>query len=224
MHGQLLVLSMIALAATGCTRPNDEYEPTASAMQDGVAAADSWFALDPALDAGPGVVCGNGICELGETALSCPADCQAPPCPAGATSCTGEDTIRYCKEGSWRSATCHAVCLADGYHYSTGCSHAPSLGKQACLCGRYAGFGELCDDVTQLCAQGLFCGIFSGAKVGFCTRHCSTLGAACPGAPAGTLASCSLQSAGKRVCGFHCFPNPCPAGLTCDLLSRLCKP
>ena len=44
-------------------------------------------------DGGGGAVCGDGVCEAGESSFTCPGDCTAATCdPAVATSCGG-DTI-----------------------------------------------------------------------------------------------------------------------------------
>ncbi len=197
----------MAISAASCTRENSGYDP---ALADGGAPAVSGEA--------------DGLPSYAHQDAS-PAPPAKPSCPAGATACTGKDTIRFCKKGVWKTAPCQDVCAAENYHYAVDCRFAPDLNKEACACGHYAGFGELCDDVNKRCAPGLFCGTFSGAKVGFCTRHCPIAGATCAGAPAGTAASCSLQSGGKNACGFVCsFTTQCPKALTCDIFSGVCKP
>ena len=225
MKTDVLVACTIALLAVSCTRENTAFDPTLadggvpliSSYRDGLPAPQEDATTLP-----PQPHCGDGQCQPGETPATCPGDCQ--PCPAGATACTGKDSIRYCEGGAWKTASCQSVCAADGYHYAVRCKHAPNLNKEACICGHHAGFGELCDDVQQRCAPGLFCGIFPGAKVGFCTRYCSSPGANCTGAPPGTTASCSLESGGKHACGFVCSFAFCPKTLTCDVFTGLCKP
>ncbi len=224
MENKVIVVLTAALLAAGCTRENTGYDP--SLVPDGgpPVGDDGLFSFPPRADSTPGGPrCGDGHCQAGESPVSCPADCQA--CPAGATVCQGEGSIRYCKQGAWRTDTCATICAAEGYHYAVRCAYTKKLGKEACLCGHYARFGELCDDEQVRCAPGLFCGTFDGDKVGYCTRHCPTSGGACPGAPSGTSATCSLVSGGKQTCGFVCpLGVACPASLQCDIFSGLCKP
>lgn len=224
MQIKLIMVLTAALLASGCTRENAGYDPTLRPDGGPSVGDDGLFSFPPQADSTPsGPRCGDGQCQAGESPVSCPADCQA--CPAGTTSCQGKSTISYCKDGAWRTESCAAVCAAEGYHYAVQCAYTQKLGKEACLCGHHARFGELCDDAQVRCAPGLFCGIFAGQKVGYCTRYCPTAGAACPGAPPATSATCSLESGGKNTCGFVCpFGVACPKDLTCDIFSGLCKP
>lgn len=224
---RIILISAVAMLAVSCTRENTAFDPTL--LDSGVPGIKGLGDGDPLLhedstSAPPAQpYCGDGQCQPTESPATCPGDCQ--PCPAGATACVGKGSIRYCEAGSWKTDTCHTVCLAAGYHYADQCQFTPKLNKDACLCGHNARFGELCDDVQVRCGPGLFCGMFSGSKVGFCTRYCASSGASCAGAPAGTSASCSLASGGKKACGFVCsFTTLCPKSLTCDLFTGVCKP
>ena len=227
MKNRMLIVMALAMLAPCCTRENADYDPTMADGGFGPRGQDGWTAPPVRDDTTPTPPttprCGDGQCQPGESPATCPGDCQ--PCPAGATACAGKDSIRYCKDGAWRTDSCQAVCAADNYHYAVECRYAPNLAKEACICGRHARFGELCDDAQVRCAPGLFCGMFSGSKIGFCTRHCAPPGASCGGAPPGTAATCSLTSNGKNACGFICpFGTLCPMSLTCDIFSGICKP
>lgn len=92
--------------------------------------------------------------------------------------------------------------------------------------GGLPGFGASCAPAAQQgdpqCADGLVC-VAVGAEQGrnLCTKTCTTEGAACTGAPAGTAPTCGreyqLSPANSRVCEFFCSagaPN-CPPGTTC---------
>jgi hypothetical protein len=92
--------------------------------------------------------------------------------------------------------------------------------------GGLPGFGQSCAPAAQQgdpqCADGLVC-VAVGAEQGrnLCTKTCTTEGAACTGAPAGTAPTCGreyqISPANSRVCEFFCSaaaPN-CPPGTTC---------
>ena len=87
--------------------------------------------------------------------------------------------------------------------------------------GGEEGFGDTCSMVAQPCLSGFFCSKDLGDAVGFCTKQCGALGETCPGAPAGTRASCLLQLVPSGfACAFVCDAGGqqgigCPAGLSC---------
>jgi hypothetical protein len=169
----------------------------------------------------PGGICGNGKCDAGEV-VTCPTDCAT--CTANATQCEGTESLKLCQNGTWKTQSCDARCKAEGYDYSAGCAFSPVVNKDACSCGKSAGFGSACDD-KQKCSGALFCGTFGGDVKGFCTKYCSNPGGACAGAPSGTSAQCNLELQGQYVCGFECgYSIPCPTGLTCDFFDDVCKP
>jgi hypothetical protein len=92
--------------------------------------------------------------------------------------------------------------------------------------GGLPGFGQSCAPAAQQgdpqCAAGLVC-VAVGAEQGrnLCTKTCTTEGAACAGAPAGTAPTCGreyqLSPANSRVCEFFCDPAApnCPPSTTC---------
>lgn len=92
--------------------------------------------------------------------------------------------------------------------------------------GGLPGFGQSCAPAAQQgdpqCAAGLVC-VAVGAEQGrnLCTKTCTTEGAACTGAPAGTAPTCGreyqLSPANSRVCEFFCDPAApnCPPSTTC---------
>ena len=92
--------------------------------------------------------------------------------------------------------------------------------------GGLPGFGQSCAPAAQQgdpqCAAGLVC-VSVGAEQGrnLCTKTCTTEGAACSGAPAGTAPTCGreyqISPANSRVCEFFCDPGApsCPPSTTC---------
>lgn len=169
----------------------------------------------------PAGVCGDKKCDPGETETSCPTDCGTS-CTDGTTQCEGADKLKSCVAGTWKTDDCNAYCTAGGYNYSTGCQYSSTQKKDVCLCGKYVGFGSVCDDTKKCDPATLFCGVFGTSSKGFCTKYCTS---SCSGAPAGTYASCSVSVAGKSACVFECdFFTFCPSALTCDFFAGICKP
>lgn len=146
-------------------------------------------------------------------------------CIENQTKCDNADTLRYCESAKWKVETCEALCKANGADYAVDCRVLSQTGKDGCLCGKYSKFGEPCTDEI-LCGTGLFCGAFSStAATGFCTKYCSNPDGICPGAPAGTKATCSLSVGGQNVCAFVCedYFTDCPKPMVCDF-DLVCKP
>jgi hypothetical protein len=215
---QAVLTALGFMALTSCVEPNPAYQPPPGDGQastgDGASAGDGGAAKED-----PGASCGDGRCDDGESGASCPDDC--PPCPAGATRCLDQQRLRYCEAGTWRERSCTLLCTDAGYDYATGCNFDPNKGKSVCRCGHHASFGQPCQD-KQPCAPGLICATFGSTSAGFCTRTCSSSQDCLP-APAGSDSRCSLLVGQQPVCGFHCVFWGCPAGLSCDLFSQLCK-
>jgi hypothetical protein len=167
--------------------------------------------------------CGNGFCDPTENELTCPTDCQTGKCEGDETICAGEDNLRYCQAGSWTTSACSELCTASGEDYTVGCRFSSERNKDACFCGNYKTYGEVCT-ADKKCGTGLFCGSFDGSSTGFCTKECTSV-SSCSGGPTGTEAECNLNVDGKNVCGFICdFFVLCPSGLHCDSANGVCKP
>ncbi len=101
----------------------------------------------------PPAVCGNSICEGGETCSNCPGDCSCSPPLCGNGSCAGTETCSSCSADCGACATCGngvcaggetcASCAADCGSCGGGCtpSCTPSCG-QANGCGGTCGSGD----------------------------------------------------------------------------------
>lgn len=146
-------------------------------------------------------------------------------CTENDTKCDDTDTLRYCEGGKWHVETCEGLCTANGADYGIDCRILTQTGRDGCLCGNYAQFGDQCTEEI-LCGSGMFCGAFSStASKGFCTKYCSNPGGYCSGSPAGTEATCSLEVGGQYVCAFVCDSvfTDCPQPMVCDF-DYTCKP
>jgi len=205
-----------------CTSCPDDCGKCPASCGNGTCDADETAQSCPQDCGGPS--CGNGTCEAGEDQTSCPADCGGGGCTQDQTQCVGTDSLKYCDKDAWKTETCDALCKAGQFDYATGCEFAQDKQKDVCMCGDFGSFGSLCDE-KQKCDPSLFCGQFDTAKPGFCSKNCTVSGANCPGAPPGTTASCVLEVSGQLACGFTCdFLSSCPSGMSCDMISQLCKP
>jgi len=138
--------------------------------------------------------------------------------------------LSFCQSGVWKTITCASYCLNKGMDYAQDCTYDGTLGRDDCPCGKYGGFGSLCDSARP-CQSGLTCGVFGSSSVGFCSKYCSVPDSPCTGAPPGTEAYCNLVFTGSGgsnyACGFICSSGiPCPTGLNCDTSESppLCKP
>ncbi len=153
-----------------------------------------------------GPVCGNGMCEAGESNASCPADCKptGPVCGNGMCE-TGETNANcpadckptgpVCGNGTCEAGETSASCAADCK--TTGGSCVGKCGGQSngCYCD------DLCSNNNDCCAD--YQTICKGST---CTPKC-VANAVC-GAPDG--------------CGGKCS-GTCTAGLVCNA-SKVCAP
>jgi hypothetical protein len=197
----------------------------------------------------PGPVCGNGVCESGESCTSCPQDCgDCPPtCPNGV--CDAGETCQTCPEDC---GPCPPEC-GDGFcDQGAGetCANCPQdCGQCPPQCGDGfcdQGAGETCANCPQDCGQCPgFCGDgncdqFAGEDCFNCPADC------CPGMcpagsdfcvanplpcnPANPNCFCGLTAEGTSACvdvsGEACPTVPeclssaeCPAGEVCLILT-----
>ncbi len=162
-------------------------------------------------------VCGNGLCEPGETTASCVADCSggagcldASSCPPDADPCT----IEFC---DWAVRTCGTMPMA-------GCGCTPQCFAR--VCG-----GDGCGGVCGACAEGQVCDSY-GQCQGVCVPYCEgracgsdNCGGSCGSCPAGSSCdetfhcagtcepSCAGRQCGIDGCGVIC--GICPVGQYC---------
>jgi hypothetical protein len=76
--------------------------------------------------------------ETGEDACFC-EDLTECDCSLGQVECSGTTSIASCDDGcSWTVYDCNALCMDEGYEYSTGCMYDASMGEDTCYCESHA--------------------------------------------------------------------------------------
>ena len=159
------------------------------------------------------VICGDGLCGVGEDECNCPSDCSGgcPGCCAG-TECKTGDMLEVCGSGGEACTECtggkecqagHCVCVAEHYGQCEG-------GKLYWYdsCDVQGSEADDCDDGNLCTTNG-------------CTgSQCTYLNVG-NGTPCGNERSCQ-----NGVCKYYCGDGLCPSALsateTCDTCPADC--
>ncbi len=168
----------------------------------GLLATVCWWGASCA-SGGSDSTCGNLICEVGETSMTCPQDCGGGNC--GNTVCEpGEDTVNcasdcYCGNGTCDSGESELTCTLDCLCGDGVCSASESTTSCAgdCYCGN-----NTCDAGESLASCPTDC---TGAPVcGDGTCNGTESAATCP-------ADCSGTYCGDGTCDADETTTSCPA-------------
>lgn len=134
--------------------------------------------------AGSGPVCGNGVCEAGETASSCSADCTS-----GGTSCltNGDCSLgEQCISGTCQMTACNPACTGtdtcnNGVCVPAGCTETRTNAE---VCNAQ---GAVCGSVQDTCGNYVNC----DTAIGGCTvrQTCSANACVAITPISGTVAS-----------------------------------
>ena len=151
---------------------------------------------------------------------------------SGTGSCA--DQNEACIQFAETIALCVTTCSPSGGNDQCAagreCVNVGASSPEGGLCLIMNGTGEVCGPYEEaLCSGNATClSLESGSQVGVCLDPCSSPGATCSGAPAGSDYRCVLGSTADNpeFCGFLCSPHsssPCPSGLQCGS-DGLCLP
>lgn len=162
--------------------------------------------------------------------INCRNRCSDETCKTGCrTEGTDEatallDAWRQCLEGA-PAGPCTDECTDPSSAQCQGCSFMSCVTElDACMADTgpaLDGFGEICDESSGPCKEGLECADIWGMAIGYCSKPCQALGDGCANVPAGTAAICIFvnEKLQKTQCGFVCKVDeqtyPCPGDLVC---------
>jgi len=177
-------------------------------------------------------VCGNGTCETGEDATSCPADCNSNPADAAGAACnpvantgcqTGEKCTSIIESTDpflGRTGCAPAGNVADG----GACARDTTTGVDDCAGGLFCLSSvctEICGTAPDTCGSESTCvsfvDLFDDAdNTGLCQPGCNPVAAGAPASQCATGEGCYLSlTSGRGSCGGDCGDNPdCSAGTT----------
>jgi len=178
--------------------------------------------------------CGNKVCEVGETDVSCPSDCVCAYC--GDNACNGGENCSSCE------ADCGQCCGNGACDFGETCNDCP--GDCGICCGNglcEPGYGETCSNCTGDCGpcpiDGGWCGwsaCSAACGPGTQTRTCQCPpaqfgGQACQPDPDGATRSCNIANCcGNNFCGdpgesCSTCPQDCGTCCTCQYEFPTCS-
>ena len=187
-------------------------------------------------------MCGNGVCDPGETSANCPGDCPAecthsvcqygeplvPGCDPCVTDVCNADA--FCCNDTWddqciaaADAMCGSGCCGNGMCEGQNCSTCPADCGE-CVCGDGECLGEDCGSCPVDCGQCATCGhstcvagtplSLTDCKDPCVTEVCDEEPSCCTDPPW----SVSCQQSGDQLCPG---PNPCVEAV-CSLSAECC--
>ncbi len=175
-------------------------------------------------DIGPTTVCGNGVCEAGETVSSCPMDCKAPSFVCGNGQCeTGETQANCpadCKPATWvcGNGVCEAgetpsSCPAD-------CTPKPVCGNGICESGETQASCAADCTPKPVCGNGI---CESGETAGNCAADCKAKTVCGNGVcESGENPTCALDCNAQVAAMLPCVKSNCGASLATCLANTDC--
>jgi hypothetical protein len=184
----------------------------------------------------PTVVCGNGLCETGESTVSCPSDCKTGTGYCGDGACNNGETSGTC------SGDCPTICTPscmnkkcgdDGCQGSCGQCPSGTFCNLQFQCEMEGGCEPQC--LNKQCGDdtcGSTCGTCPAPLVCNASGQCVTAGTVQPdgGSPSeadaqsydpSCVPDCDGKVCGSNGCGGTC--GKCPQGSGCNA-EGLCEP
>jgi hypothetical protein len=172
--------------------------------------------ISPILTPVVGSVCGNGVCESGESSDSCCKDCA---CQTGYT-CIDNKCQNVCGDGICASGETSATCCQD-----CGC---PS--EQKCVnnkCQTYCGNG-ICEtnENCESCPQDCKCPSGQRCEFGKCVTFCGNGVCDADESSSNCCKDCGCpagQQCVNNVCQTYCGNGKCDVGENCGSCPQDCK-
>ncbi|HEV8322883.1 MAG TPA: hypothetical protein VG389_14820, partial [Myxococcota bacterium] len=170
---------------------------------------------------GGSTFCGDGLCNGGESCMSCEQDCGMCPAGCGDGTCAPTETCASC---DLDCGTCPAVC-GDGIcdpveEDCTSCSADCGTCPAGCPDGSCTG-GETCTTCPADCGSCCGNGVCAGGET--CTTCVSDCGACCGNGTCSGGETCSSCPSDCGPCGPVCGNAVCEVGETCSSCASDCS-